>query len=511
MNFIEEIVKDWTESNGPVNNPVFRFPPEPNGHLHLGHAKAMCLNFGLAETYKTTCNLRFDDTNPLAEDQVFVDSIKEDIDWLGFQPTNTYWTSDYFEFLRECAENLIKKDLAYIDDSTSEEIASMKGDLENPGINSPFRDRTIEENLRLFQDLLDGNSESVLRAKVDMSHDNLLMRDPVIYRKVDATHHNTGDRYKAYPMYDFAHPLSDYKEGITHSLCTLEFEPHRPFYDWVLENLFDDSKPRQIEFSRLNVEDIHLSKRWLKELVEDGTVDGWDDPRMPTLKGLKRRGYTASSIRNFCEKVGITKRDGVIERDVLDGCLRDELNKTSLRRMVVKDPIKLTIVTPFKEGHAAIENNPEDVVAGSRKVNYSEQFWIEREDFKVEANRKYKRLKLGGNVRLKGVCIVKAVDYLEIDGEIMEVFCEHYPDSFSGMETDVKAKGTIHWVNRLDCEEIKLNHFDGLNKGTISAFGEPLLSLDYDTPVQFIRHGYYMKDGDSWNHTVSLKSSYKPQ
>ena len=512
MHFIEEIVQDWIGDNGPNSNPTFRFPPEPNGHLHLGHAKAICLNFSLADKYKTSCNLRFDDTNPLAEDQVFVDSIKEDIEWLGFKPTDTYWTSDYFEFLKECAENLIKKGLAYIDDSTSEEIAAMKGDLENPGKNSPFRDRTIDENLKLFQDLLDGSSNSVLRAKVDMSHDNLLMRDPVIYRKVDATHHNTGDTYKAYPMYDFAHPLSDFKEGITHSLCTLEFEPHRPFYDWLLNSLFPENpKPRQIEFSRLNVEDFYLSKRYLKELVEDGTVDGWDDPRMPTLKGLKRRGYTAASIRNFCEKVGITKRDGVIERDVLDGCLRDELNKTSSRRMVVKDPIKLTIVTPFKEGSATIENNPEDTTAGSRKVNYSEQFWIEREDFKVEANRKYKRLKLGGNVRLKGVCIVKAVDYLEIDGEIMEVFCEHYPDSFSGMETEVKAKGTIHWVNRLDCEEIKLNHFDGLDKGTISAFGEPLLSLDYDTPVQFIRHGYYMKDGDSWNHTVSLKSSYKPQ
>lgn len=509
MNFIEEIVRDWIGDNGPFSNPVFRFPPEPNGHLHLGHAKAICLNFGLAEKYKTTCNLRFDDTNPLAEDQIFVESIKEDVQWLGFQPTNIVWASDYFEFIRECAAELIEMGLAYIDDSTSEEIAAMKGDLENPGVNSPFRDRTTTENAKLFQDLLDGNSGSVLRAKVDMSHPNLLMRDPVIYRKVDAIHHNTGDKYKAYPMYDFAHPLSDYYEGITHSLCTLEFEPHRPFYDWVLNNLFKDAKPRQIEFARLNVEDIRLSKRWLKELVEDGTVDGWDDPRMPTLKGLKRRGYTASSIRTFCEKVGITKRDSVIERDLLDGILRDELNKNALRRMVVKDPIKLTIVTPFKEGTAQLENNPEDPEAGLRFVNYSEQFWIEREDFRVEANKKYNRLKLGGNVRLKGVCIVKAVDYLEIDGEIVEVFCEHYPDSFSGMETDVKAKGVIHWVNRLEAEEIQLNHFDGLDKGTITAFGEPLTRLDYIEPVQFIRHGYYMKDGDSWNHTVSLKSSYK--
>jgi glutaminyl-tRNA synthetase len=506
MNFIEEIIE-----SGDKQNLRFRFPPEPNGHLHLGHAKAICLNFGLAKKYNTSCNLRFDDTNPVAEDQIFVDSIKEDINWLGFQPDNTFWASDYFDFLRDCAAELIEKGLAYIDDSTSEEIAAMKGDLENPGQDSPYRNRTASENAMLFQDLLDGKSNSVLRAKVDMAHDNLLMRDPVIYRKVDAIHHNTGDNYKAYPMYDFAHPLSDWYEGITHSLCTLEFEPHRPFYNWVLENLdLNRPLPRQIEFSRLNVEDIRLSKRWLKELVEDGTVDGWDDPRMPTLKGLRRRGYTPSSIRTFCDKVGITKRESVIERSLLDGILRDELNRNALRRMVVKDPIKLTIVTPFENGQATLENNPEDPEAGSRLVNYSEQFWIEREDFRVEANRKYNRLKIGGNVRLKGVCIVKAVDYREIDGRIMEVFCEHYPDSFSGMETDVKAKGTIHWVNRDDAIEIKLNHFDGLDMGTITAFGEPLLDLDYVEPLQFIRHGYYMKDGDSWNHTVSLKSSYKP-
>jgi glutaminyl-tRNA synthetase len=505
MHFIEEIIE-----SGSKENLRFRFPPEPNGYLHLGHAKAICLNFDLGKKYNAPVNLRFDDTNPLAEDSLFVEGIKEDIQWLGFQPSNIFWASDYFDFLRDCAAELIENGLAYIDDSTSEEIAAMKGDLENPGVNSPYRDRTPSENAKLFQDLLDGNSNSVLRAKVDMAHPNLLMRDPVIYRRVDAYHHNTGDKYKAYPMYDFAHPLSDWHEGITHSLCTLEFEPHRPFYNWVLENLnLNKPLPRQIEFSRLNVEDVYLSKRYLKELVEDGTVDGWDDPRMPTLKGLKRRGYTPSSIRTFCEKVGITKRESVIERSLLDGILRDELNKNAPRRMAVKDPIKLTIVTPFEEGQAMLENNPEDPTAGMRVVNYSEQFWIEREDFRVEANRKYNRLKIGGNVRLKGVCIVKAVDYLEIDGEIVEVFCEHYPDSFSGMETDVKAKGTIHWVNRLDCEEIKLNHFDGLDKGTITAFGEPLLRLDYIYPVQFIRHGYYMKDGDSWNHTVSLKSSYK--
>jgi len=509
MNFIEDIVADWIGDNGPSSNPVFRFPPEPNGYLHLGHAKAICLNFGLAEKYKTTCNLRYDDTNPLAEDSLFVEGIKEDIEWLGFEPTNTLWASDYFEMLIEKAKLLIKKELAYMDDSTSEEIATLKGDLEHPGSNSPFRDRSIEENLKLFQDLLDGNSGSVLRAKIDMSHPNLLMRDPVIYRRVNAVHHNTGDKYKAYPMYDFAHPLSDWYEGITHSLCTLEFVDHRPFYNWVLENTCEGSLPRQIEFSRLNVEGIRLSKRYLKELVDDGTVTGWDDPRMPTIKGLKRRGYTPSSIRTFCDKIGITKRDSVIERSLLEECLRDELNKNSLRRMVVKDPIKLTIITPFAEGTATLENNPEDPNDGTRTVNYSEQFWIEREDFRIDDNKNYNRLKLGGNVRLKGVCIVKAVDYLEVGGEIMEVFCEHYPDSFSGMETDVKAKGTIHWVNRMDCEQLTLNHFEDMQMEKLIAFGEPLLKLEYNYPVQFVRHGYYIKDGDNWNHTVSLKNSFK--
>ena len=509
MHFIEDAIQDYIGNEGPHTKLKFRFPPEPNGHLHLGHAKAICLNFNLGAKYKSPVNLRFDETNPLAEDSVFAQSIKEDVQWLGFEPTETLWTSDYFEFLKTHAINLILLGYAYMDDSTSEQIADMKGDLENPGINSPFRDRSIDENVKLFQDLLNGESTSVLRAKIDMSHDNLLMRDPVIYRKVEATHHNTGDKYKAYPMYDFAHPLSDWKEGITHSLCTLEFEPHRPFYEWLLNSLGLSNQPRQMEFSRLNVEGFQLSKRYLKELVEEGVVDGWDDPRMPTLKGLRRRGFTPESIRNFCEKVGISKRESVIERSLLEGCVRDELNKNSLRRMVVKDPIKLTIITPFEEGKATLENNPESSVLSSRRVNYTEQFWIERDDFRVEANKKYKRLKLGGNVRLKGVCIVKAVDYREMDGRIMEVFCEHYPDSFSGMETDVKAKGVIHWVNRDEAVEIKLNHFDGLDKETISVFGEPLLELEHTYPVQFIRHGYYIQDGDSWNHTVSLKSSYR--
>jgi glutaminyl-tRNA synthetase len=508
MNFIEEIIE-----SGDTSNLMFRFPPEPNGHLHLGHAKAICLNFDLAHKYKTGCNLRFDDTNPLAESTIFVDSIMEDVAWLGYRPTEVEETSNYFKFIQRCASQLIIQGDAYMDDSTSEEIAELKGDLENPGSDSPYRNRTIAENLEEFRKLCEGSIKTVLRAKIDMADPNLLMRDPVIYRSIDAPHHNTGTDFKAYPMYDFAHPISDWKEDITHSLCTLEFEAHRPFYNWTLDKLFDTSvfgpNPRQIEFSRLNVEGFTLSKRYLKELVEEGVVDGWDDPRMPTLKGLKRRGFTPDAIRNFCEKVGISKRESQIERSLLDGCLRDDLNKISERRMVVKDPIKLTIVGDFKPGFAALENNPESSIISARKVNYSEQFWIEREDFRVSANKKYKRLKLGDNVRLKGVCIVKAVDYTEIDGIITEVFCEHYPDSFSGMKTDVKAKGTIHWVNRDEAVEIKLNHFDGLDKGTISAFGEPLLNNEYEYPVQFTRHGYYKKDGEEWNHSVSLKNSYK--
>ena len=503
MNFIEEIIED-----GDTSNLMFRFPPEPNGHLHLGHAKAICLNFNLAHKYKTGCNLRFDDTNPIAENSIFVDSIMEDVAWLGYRPTEVEETSNYFKFLQESAVQLIIQGDAYMDDSTSEEIAELKGDLENPGTDSPYRNRTVAENLEEFRKLCEGSIKTVLRAKIDMAHPNLLMRDPVIYRSIDAPHHNTGDEYKAYPMYDFAHPISDYLEGITHSLCTLEFEAHRPFYEWLLESLFDGNLPRQIEFSRLNVEGFRLSKRYLKELVEDGTVDGWDDPRMPTLKGLKRRGFTPDSIRNFCEKVGISKRESEIERSLLDGCLRDDLNKISERRMVVKDPIKLTIVGDFKHGTAQLENNPEANEVTHRSVNYTEQFWIEREDFRPEANKKYKRLKLGANVRLKGVCIVKAIDYTEVDGVITEVFCEHYPDSFSGMETEVRAKGVIHWVDRQSCISLELNHFDGLDKSTQTTFGEPLLQLDYENPVQFIRHGYYMKDGESWNHSVSLKSSY---
>ena len=504
MNFIEEIIE-----GGDHSRLMFRFPPEPNGHLHLGHAKAICLNFDLAHKYQTGCNLRFDDTNPLAEDSIFADSIMEDIAWLGYKPTEVEETSNYFQFIQDRAIQLIIQGDAYMDDSTSEEIAEHKGDLETPGKDSPYRNRTIAENLEEFLKLREGSVKTVLRAKIDMASPNMLMRDPVIYRSIDKPHHNSGTRFKAYPMYDFAHPISDWKEKITHSLCTLEFEAHRPFYEWVLTSLFKGEVPRQIEFSRLNVEGFKLSKRYLKELVEEGVVSGWDDPRMPTLKGMKRRGFTPNAIKSFCKKVGISKRESVIERSLLDGCLRDELNEISLRRMVVKDPIKLTIVSPFKGGKTILENNPQNISDGNRLVEYSDRFWIEREDFRVSANKKYKRLKLGGNIRLKGVCIVKAIDYTEIGGVITEVFCEHYPDSFSGMETEVKSKGVIHWVDRDTCEPIMMNHFEGMRQYLPQhGYGEPSVVGDYKNPVQFIRHGYYKKDGEFWNHSVSLKSSY---
>lgn len=509
MNFIEEIIED-----GSKENLQFRFPPEPNGYLHLGHAKAICLNFGLAEKYKVGCNLRFDDTNPLAEDSIFTDAIEADIKWLGFEYGKPLYTSDYFTFLNECAENLIMADKAYMDDSTSEEIREMKGDLENGGQDSPYRTRSIQENLDLFNKMCKGEGDSVLRAKIDMQHQNILMRDPVIYRRIDATHHNTGNTWKAYPMYDFAHPLSDWYEKISHSLCTLEFKEHRPFYEWLLNTLeLEQPHPRQIEFSRLNIEGVKLSKRHLKELVDEGVVDGWDDPRMPTLSGLRRRGFTPDSIKNFCAKVGITKRESEIERHLLEECLREELNEKSMRQMVVLDPLKLTIKNLHEFGKVIIENNPGNSDDGSRLLNYTNEFWIERADFREEANRKYHRLKIGGEVRLKGLFVVKAVDCVKDKaGNIVEVIAEYDPKSFSGMELDRKVKGTIHWVNMNECDEILIHNFNGYKKTSTMAYGEPFVRLTKDYPVQFMRNGYYIRVEDeelSFNHTVSLKSSYK--
>jgi glutaminyl-tRNA synthetase len=518
MNFIEEIIE-----NGNIENLKFRFPPEPNGYLHLGHAKAICLNFGLAEKYGAKCNLRFDDTNPLTEDKEFTDAIIEDVEWLGFEFGTPKYTSDYFTFLHTCAIRLIDNGLAYVDDLTSEEIASYKGTLEKPGDNSPYRDRTAKENHDLFKEMILGNSKSVLRAKIDMKSGNMIMRDPVIYRVINSDHHKTGATFKAYPMYDFAHPLSDWLESITHSLCTMEFEAHRPFYNWLLTSLnMSGPSPTQIEFSRLNVENTILSKRYLKDLVEEGKVDDWDDPRMPTLSGLRRRGYTPSSIITFCDKVGVTRRETEISNHLLEECLREELNETSNRRMVVLDPIKLT-VRNWPSGtryYAEIENIPGDEDAGTRRVSHNGVFYIEREDFREEANRKYHRLKIGGEVRLKGAYVVKAIDCIKDDeGNILEVICDYDPSSLSGMNFERKIKGTIHWVSADYCMDIEVREFNVLEKTVSNAKGE--LSLDnlrdeFPTyPVQFMRKGYYIIDCDStndkmvFNKTVSLKSSYK--
>lgn len=520
MNFIEEIIEDRTD-----DHLMFRFPPEPNGYLHLGHAKAMCLNFGLAEKYKTACNLRMDDTNPLAESEEYVEAIKNDVDWMGFKYSLTR-TSDHFDLIFDCALVLIRKGLAYVDDSTSEEIASMKGDLENPGSDSPYRNRTTEENLALFIDMKLKGRKSVLRAKIDMAHPNLIMRDPVIYRLVED---------ELYPMYDFSHPITDWAEWVSHSLCTLEFEVHRPFYNWTLESLeLKGVIPRQIEFSRLNMTHTVMSKRVLKELVDSGAVDGWDDPRMPTISGLRRRGFTPHSIKDFCDRVGVTKVEGRIDHRLLENCLREELNKESNRIMVVIDPIKLTIKN-WDKGveYLDIENNPESDTAGTRSVPFSKNLYIEREDFREEANRKYHRLKLGGEVRLKSGYVVKAIGCIkDSDGNIVEVICEYDPESRSGKPLDRKVKGTIHWVSLEHCEPIEVRDYDVLflesAPKTIESFNEDSIVVHTDSvaepainsvsskyPVQFMRKGYYILDDKMtdnhivMNRAVDLRSSFK--
>ena len=530
MNFIEEKIL----AKGNLDKLRFRFPPEPNGYLHIGHAKAICLNFGLAEKYGRPCNLRFDDTNPLSEDELYVKSIIEDVRWLGFNPDKIVNTSDYFEFLYECAITLIKKGLAYVDDSTSEEIAEMKGTPTRPGKDSPYKKRSVEENLDLFERMKLGEFEEgskILRANIDMTSPNMILRDPVLYRIINTTHHNTGDNWKIYPMYDFAHPLSDYIEGITDSLCTLEFEVHRPLYMWVLENCdLENPLPEETEFSRLNIDYTVMSKRKLKRLVDEGYVDGWDDPRMPTISGLRRRGYTPESIREFCDKVGVTKKESVISHLLLEECLRVDLNKRADRLMGVMDPVKL-VVTNWDGSNrwCEIVNNPEDENSGKRKVSFCSEFWIEREDFREVANNKFHRLKLGGEVRLKGLFIVKANEVIKDEnGEIIEIRCTYDHDAWIG-RTEKKVKGTIHWVSVNHAVHMNVNEygrlFDSespsddfiseLNPNSLvvndkAVFERGVLDCEVGTPVQMMRKGYYVldKDGKSLNKTVSLKEGW---
>lgn len=537
MNFIEDKILDKNN----LDKLTLRFPPEPNGYLHIGHAKSIILNFGLAEKYNRPCNLRFDDTNPTTEDTHYVESIVKDIEWLGYKPANIFYTSDYFDFLYNCAITLIKKGLAYVDDSTSEEIALMKGTPTSVGKDSPYKSRSVEENLDLFNRMRLGEfteGSKILRANIDMTSPNMILRDPVLYRIISKSHHRTGDNWKIYPMYDFAHPLSDYKEGITDSLCTLEFEVHRPLYMWVLENCdLENSLPEETEFARLNIDYTVMSKRKLKRLVEEGFVDGWDDPRMPTISGLRRRGFTPNAIKDFCDRISVTRKESVVSYLLLEECLRTDLNIVTNRLMCVLDPIKLTISNWDKGTEMVeVENNPGDESAGTRMIPFSGELWIEREDFSINPDKKYNRLKPDGEVRLKGGYVVKANDYITDDrNNIIEVICTYDPLSKSGMSLDRKIKGTIHWVSIEHGVNVEVRDYDRLfdvsnpnelddftnsiNKNSLSinekSIIEPYIN-EYTgvNPIQMIRKGYYMIDSKSsnriiFNKSVSLKESYK--
>lgn len=534
MNFIEE--KILTKNN--LDKLKLRFPPENNGHIHVGHAKSICLNFGLAEKYNRPCNLRFDDTNPSNESDEFTKSILEDIKWLGFTPSEILHTSDYFSELYNYAVILIKKGLAYVDDSTSEEIALLKGTPTKSGVDSPYKSRSIEENLDLFNRMRLGEFKEgtkILRANIDMTSPNMILRDPILYRIINKTHHHVGDAWNIYPMYDFAHPLSDYIEGITDSLCTLEFEVHRPLYMWVLENCdLSNPLPEETEFARLNIDYTIMSKRKLKRLVEEGFVSGWDDPRLPTISGLRRRGFTPKSIRDFCESISVTRTNSIISHKVLEECLRSDLNKSSNRLMGVMNPIKLTITNWVGDTEwVEIENNPEDITTGTRMVPFTGVLWIESDDFNINPDKKYNRLKLDGEVRLKGGYVVKAIDYITNEsGEVSEVKCTFDSNSKSGMTLDRKVKGTIHWVSVEHSVNLNVNEYDtlftesnpdeledfttcintnSLVVNTKAMFEPHIKNLKIGVPVQMMRKGYYCldNDGKSLNKTVSLKESYK--
>ncbi len=536
-NFIEEIINDELDS-GVVNSVHTRFPPEPNGYLHIGHAKSLCLNFGIAKKYDGVCNLFFDDTNPSKEKTEYVDAIKKDIEWLGFKWFEMHYASDYFDVIYSLAVKLIKDGKAYVDDLSSEEIKNTRGTLTEPGVNSPYRNRSIEENLTLFTQMKDGafkDGEKVLRAKIDMASPNINMRDPVIYRVLHATHHRTGDKWCIYPMYDFAHPLCDSQQGITHSICTLEFEDHRPLYNWVIENTGVSHKPRQIEFARLNVTNTVMSKRYLKKLVEDGAVEGWDDPRMPTLTGLRNRGIPADALKNFCEEIGVAKANSEIEISYFEHFTRDYLNQNAERAMAVEDPIKVTITNYDKDGEILeFDINPNKPELGKRKITFSKNIYIEREDFSICPPPKYFRLKKDGYVRLKNAYIIKCDDYITNEnGEVVEVLCSYVPESRSGEDTSgIKCKGVIHFVNASDAIPCEIRKYEYLLKDaeyagqdfaermnynsvhTFNGYVEPYISdCKDDTSFQILRKGYYKKvtkNGKTvLSEIVSMKDSFK--
>lgn len=547
LNFIEHIVEDDLKSGFSKSDLRFRFPPEPNGYLHIGHASSICLNFGLGLRYNSPVNLRFDDTNPTKEEQEFVDAIKKDVEWLGYEWDKECYASDYFQQLYDWAVQLIKDGKAYVDSQSSEEMAKQKGTPTEPGDNSPYRERSVDENMALFEGMKNGEFEEgihVLRAKIDMSSSNMLMRDPIMYRVLHKDHHRTKDAWCIYPLYDWTHGESDYIESVSHSLCTLEFAPHRELYDWFLDQVREPEnlRPKQREFARRNLSHTVVSKRKLLQLVEKGVVSGWDDPRMPTISGLRRRGYTPESIRNFADTVGIAKRENVVDVSLLEFTVRDHLNKIAPRVMAVLDPLKV-VITNYPEGEEewlTAENNPGDETAGNRQVPFSGELWIEKADFREEANRKYFRLKLGGEVRLKNGYIIKAESCTKNDtGDVVEVQCTYDPKSRSGSGTEEsmrKVKGTLHWVSAKHAINAEVRLYDRLftdatpdahkdrdfmefvnpdSLEILDAYLEPSLqTAKVEERYQFQRLGYFCVDPEStenklvFNRTVTLRDTW---
>ena len=544
LNFLEEIIEADLKS-GKVDSVLTRFPPEPNGYLHLGHAKSICINFGLAQKYGGKTNLRFDDTNPTKEDTEYVDSIKEDIKWLGFQWDKEKYASDYFDQLYAWAEELIQKGLAYVDDQTQEEISKGRGTVDKPGVESPYRNRSVEENLRLFREMRDGkyaDGEKVLRAKIDMASPNMMFRDPLLYRIKHASHHRTGDKWCIYPMYDFTHGQCDSIEHITHSICTLEFDVHRPLYDWFIQTL-GIYPSHQYEFARLNLTYTLMSKRKLLELVQKGLVSGWDDPRMPTLCGVRRRGYTPEALKMFCEKIGVSKRDQLMDLQLLEWCVRQDLNARSNRYMVVEDPVKVTLTNwePGKVEWFDCPLNPAEPEGATRKVPFTGELYISRADFMEDAPKKFFRLKPDGEVRLKYTYIIKCNEVIkDAEGNVVELKCTFDPSTRPGSGEWRSVKGAIHWVSTAHAKEVELRMYDKLftladmsqvpedkdykdflNPQSLvlgKGYAEPALLEDKSgIAVQFERDAYYFKDPDStpehpvFNRTATLKDSYKPE
>lgn len=538
-NFIHNIIDKDLETQKYGDKVHTRFPPEPNGYLHIGHAKSICLNFSTAEKYGGQCNLRYDDTNPVKEDVEYVDSIEEDVKWLGFQWDNRLWASDYFDEMYDCALDLIKKGKAYVCDLSADEIRAYRGTLKEPGKESPSRNRSVEENLKLFEEMREGkyaDGEKVLRAKIDMASPNMNMRDPVIYRIAHISHHNTGDKWCIYPMYDFAHPIEDAIEGITHSICTLEFEDHRPLYDWVLETLGRwEAPPQQIEFARLNLTNTVMSKRYLKAMVDDGTVDGWDDPRMSTIAGIRRRGYTPEAVRDFCERIGVSKANSTVDVGLLEHCVREDLKQKVASRNVVENPVKV-IITNYPEEQTEemeLENNREVPEMGNRTVPFSRELYVDGDDFMEVPIKKYFRLFPGNEVRFKGAYFITCNEVVKNeDGSVKELLCTYDPETRSGSGFEGrKVKGTIHWVDAKTAVKIKIRNYDYLmvddeegnqvmNPDSLTesiGYAEPLVAeAKPGERFQFFRKGYYIADSRLTNDTemvfnkiVGLKSSWK--